>query len=34
MRIKRQPRRPNRFDVVRIVLSRMGVPDEWEDHLY
>jgi len=33
MKLQVVPRRPNPFDVVRIVLSRMAVPAEWEPHL-
>jgi len=33
MKLLFKARRPNRFDVVRIVLARRVVPAEWRDHL-
>jgi len=33
MTLARHPRRPNPFDVVRITLLKMTVPEEWSEHL-
>lgn len=33
MAMRYLPRPPNSFDVVRIILSRMAVPEEWEEYL-